>query len=284
MSLKIISATYGSKNVSEKLNTLINNNKLQVKASNDIFGDPDVGKVKKLSIKYSFNDIEKNVQILENEFIFLPELQNERLGIFYTNNNIDSKILNKSLNLIDVAAKKNNVDILTSSWQSIPNNPFIEIISKITHSTHFNIAYQILTLLLTAEKYNPNYKYVSFLEHDVFYGEDYFLYDDFNDDVICNQNFIGFKDGFQTKIQNDEPLHELTMNFKFALDHFKEVLIGYIIEGTVLEPKVKYGKWVSKQPSLHINHGKNFTSHYDIYSKKRTKNHPYWGDSVSLLE
>jgi len=283
MNLKIINATYGSNNVTKQLNDFIKNNFLIIKANNTIFGDSDIGVLKTLKIEYSYNNIIYNVSILENETIKIPQSKSDRLGIFYTNNDIDNKILNKSLESIKIASSKNNVEILTSVWLPIKNNPFHEIMSMYKVSSHFNIAFQILTLLLNAKKINKDFKYVSFLEHDVIYGENYFMYDDFECEVISNENFIGFKDGFQDKIQQDQPLHELTMNFNYAIGHFSEILIEYIIGENVLEPQVHYIKWYSKEPSVHINHGKNFTSHYNIYSKKINENNKYWGNYKTFL-
>jgi hypothetical protein len=58
-SLKVLKALYGtpknSVDATKALNLLINNNRLEFIANNEIAGDPDVGTVKKLSITYEIN-------------------------------------------------------------------------------------------------------------------------------------------------------------------------------------------------------------------------------------
>ncbi len=208
--------------------------------------------------------------------------------MIYTNNNIESWVIDKSLSTIKKAADKHNVDILTCVWESIPNNPFHEIICPVRTGNHFNIAYQICQLLSTASlNSGKKYENVAFLEHDVAYGEDYFDYPEFTEDVLCNQNYIGVcKTGFQRKNQSDEPLHQLVMKFDYAVSHFKETLYNSIASGIMLEPPhtPPYGRRDTKQSSVHINHGKHFTSHFSIYSKTTTPENSYWGPFSNLYK
>lgn len=284
--LKIINAKYGSKDVTEIINNSIIDNKLYIRVDNGIFGDPNPGVVKTLIVDFNQNNILKHAEIIEGGFLKLPETNSKRLGIFYTNNNIDNTILKKSLELIYIASKKHNVDILTCAWMPIPNNPFIELISPIKNGNLFNINYQILMLLLTANKMY-DYKYVSFLEHDVLYGEDYFTYPDFDGNIISNNNYIGFKNGFQpNKHKSHQPLHETTMNFKFAIKHFSNILANNIIDMALLEPQGEeqpYKEWSSPQSSIHVFHGKHITSHYSIYSDNVYNDDIYWGNYKNLL-
>ena len=159
MGLEIIEATYGGKDVTNILKRFIKNDKLIIHASNGYFGDPMGGVVKKLIVKYKLNDFVFEKITIENNFLKIPETNTDRLGIFYTNNNIDNNLLSKSIKSIDKASNKHGVDILTCSWKPIPDNPFIEIISRLQQGNHFNIAFQILTLLITANDYKK-YKYV----------------------------------------------------------------------------------------------------------------------------
>ncbi len=40
-----------------------------------------------------------------------------------------------------------------------------------------------------------------------------------------------------------------------------------------------------RTPSIHINHGRNFTSHFNIYSKEEVwPSDPYWGDAADWWE
>jgi len=64
--LEIIKAIYGTVNkfidVTTKLNEQVKNNKLSIKASNNIAGDPDVGVPKRLTINYKINGIGRNTK------------------------------------------------------------------------------------------------------------------------------------------------------------------------------------------------------------------------------
>ena len=286
--LEIISAFYGSKDVKNLVASKIKNDKLHIKVGNSLFGDPDYGKEKKLTIEYILDKENKKSEIIENKYLIIPESNTKKLGIFYTNNNINPLILSESLDRILIASNKNKTDILVSSWSNIENCPFPIINCDVKIGNHFNIAYQISSLLMTASEIKK-YDYVSFLEHDVLYGEDYFDFSDFSGNVLSNENFIGInKNGFQKKIQFDQPLHELTMKFDYAVEHYRNVLMDSITKGVNVEPPhdVPYTKILSKQPSIHVNnHGTNFTSHYNIYSSDEIyKMDDYWLNSCDLIE
>jgi len=284
--IEIIDAKYSTKDVTNIIKNHIINGEIYLRANNNIFGDPNMGVVKKLIVNYVEDGNKKTVEIVEGDFLRLPETNTDRLGIFYTNNNINNNIIQKSLKTINIAAKKHNVDVLTCVWTPIENNPFKEIFSPIRIGNLFNINYQILILLLTAKRVH-DYKYVSFLEHDVLYGEDYFTYPEFDGNIIANNNYIGCNNGFQKNNHtNHQPLHELTMKFDFAINHFSKNLPNNIVDMAVLEPQVEiqpYNEWSAPQPSIHIFHGKHITSHYSIYSNEVTKNNKYWGDYEKLL-
>lgn len=74
--LKIIEATYWTPkaklDVTEELRKQIVDNKLETVASNDIKGDPDVGTVKKLRIRYIFNGITVAKEFIENNKVVIP--------------------------------------------------------------------------------------------------------------------------------------------------------------------------------------------------------------------
>jgi hypothetical protein len=74
--LIINNATYGANNkvfdVTDKLNTLIRNNSLTIRASNDIAGDPIHGTVKQLVVNYSFGKTSKEIVIKENKILKIP--------------------------------------------------------------------------------------------------------------------------------------------------------------------------------------------------------------------
>lgn len=74
--LSIIKAEYKTDNnsidVTDILNNLVGDNKLNTTASNNIFSDPDKGTAKKLHIKYSYNGETIIKEFDENEIIKLP--------------------------------------------------------------------------------------------------------------------------------------------------------------------------------------------------------------------
>ena len=75
-SFEILEGIYRSKNnefdVTEKLIKNINNNTLNIIASNEIFGDPSPGYIKHLIIKYKINGIIISATYQESEQIILP--------------------------------------------------------------------------------------------------------------------------------------------------------------------------------------------------------------------
>lgn len=285
--IKIISAEYGGKDVTSILKNKISDDRLLLGVNNGTFGgDPKPGIIKHLTVMYDEEGEKKIISVTEGEILILPFTRSSKLGIFYTNNRINPAVLKSSLESIKKASLKSGVDIITSVWEHIPDNPFFEINCNVRTGNHFNIAYQICQLLLTAQS-SKVYETVSFLEHDVLYGEDYFDFDMPDGNVVCNHNYMGIcKHGWQNKGQGDEPLHQLTLKFDYAFDHFRNVLMESIVRGVNLEPlhSPAYLRRQSVQPSVHINHGNHFTSHYNIYQKKYYEDQPYWGKSSEIIK
>jgi hypothetical protein len=278
--MDIKKATYGNLDVTEIVRSKIINNRLFIQASNSIFGDPHVGKIKKLIIDVEVNGVSTQHSVQENSFIKLPKINQSRLGIFYSNNNEDriNPCILKSLQCIQKAAD-GRADIITNLWNSLGDkNPFLETISWTKTSSHLNQTLQILQCLYMGRA-TGDYKYVSFLEHDVLYPEGYFDYDDFDNECISNSNYIGLcKSGFQPQNANHQPLSQITMKMDFAIKHFESILPNAILLNSgLVEPHVKINFWKCKNPSIHVNHGRHFTSHYVIYSKDTISEDLYWG-------
>lgn len=278
--MKITKATYGDYDVLDIVRSLVKDNTLQLSPSNKLFNkDPKPGVVKYLNVVID----NEEYSIKENEYFLYPKTLIKKLGIFYTNNNIPSVV---EYCLKDLIKFKDQTDIISCVWKPIPNNPFHEIIADTQHSHHLNITIQILQLLYTANKYKQ-YDYVSFLEHDVLYPNDYFNFDGFDDQYngLVNKNYIGLCDsGFQHKNQNDSPLHQITMRFNNAIDHFESMILMAIKNKSIILEPVKLQERFCKSPSLHINHGYHFTSHYNIYSKNNIfLFHNEWGYGEKLM-
>jgi hypothetical protein len=275
--LKITKATYGGSNCLEKVKSLIKNDKLILRASNEIIGDPQPGILKYLEIE--INGILEKIK--EGDTFVYPKSTTNKLGIWYSNDTTNHPAVQKSLETIKKSSK-GKVDIITCVWNPIPNNPFYQIISWNRSSSHLNQLLQILQCIYVGKTLGE-YEYVSFLEHDVMYGEGYFDYPNFNKgEVLTNMNYGGInKEGWQYREQNDEPMHQMTMRIEDALQHFHSILGNALItnSGMIEDQKLIRKQWECKNSSIHINHGSHFTSHFSIYSKDNIyKTHLYWGE------
>lgn len=265
-------ATYkgysNSKDVTDKVNELLSKSSSFI-VSNKHFGDIEHGTVKWLEIE--------GIKYYEGT-VYSLESTNDRLGVFYSNNDIDPSILEAVLKQLEIAP----VDIITCCKIPLENNNFINLKSRIQENSHLAIAMQILQCLLYAREIK-SYKYVSFLEHDVLYHTSHFSYTDFKD-VICNMNYEGKNtNGWQKRLYNHQPLHQLTMNFELAISYFTELVVDYLADKQpLLEPnKFNIENVYDSNMSIHINHDRHFTSHYSIYSKEVEPNNKDWNNDLS---
>ncbi len=286
--MKIISATYGGVNCTKELQSLVHDNMLCVRASNSIIGDPCVGTIKYLSVEVEVESFKLKDTVKEGDLLVLPKTNLKRLGVFYSNNNNPSiyKAISKSLATIEHAAL-GKADIITNVWNSIPDNPFPQVISWYNSSSHLTQLLQIMQCLYFAREI-ANYDYVSFLEHDVMYPEGYFDYGDFSSgNVLINMNYGGLCPlGWQQRKQDDEPFHQMTMVFNDAIKHCETILANAIVtnSGNIEPNTLKRVQWQSLNQCIHINHGMHFTSHNSIYDKQcTTAQHEYWGDYHEYL-
>lgn len=279
--MEIIKATYGGVDCIEKIRAKINGNKLIIRSSNDIIGDTQPGVVKYLDLTIENKGVITVHSIKEHNLFVFPQSEHERLGIFYSNNNNSTiyPAIKASLKSI-LKASENKADILTCMWQHEPENPFPEFIAWTHTCSHLNQLLQVMQLLYQAREINK-YKYVSFLEHDVLYPEGYFDFPEFEEgSVMTNMNYMGINsEGFQPLGQKDEPFHQMTMRFDEAIRHCESILSNALIRNAgLIEPQTLIRKqWESNHPAIHVNHGKHFTSHYNVYTKNVFPEHSYWG-------
>ena len=285
--MKIIKAVYGNKDCTEQILNKVVGNKLIVRADNQTFGDPMLGVVKWLEITYEEGGETHTQKWKEGSLATLPKPKTDRLGIFYSNN-INERIypsIRASLKSIQKAAE-GKADILTCMWRYEVENPFYQCIAWTQTSSHLNQILQVLQLLYTARE-SGDYKYVSFLEHDLLYAEGYFDYPEFEEGVLANMNYIGMnKEGYQPLGQRDKPTSQLTIRFDDAIKHFDSLLPNALVRNSgLLEPQIPMVEWNSAQPNIHINHGSHFTSHYNVYKKNDLfQSHPYWGEHSQYLD
>jgi hypothetical protein len=284
--MEIIKATYGGKDCTEEVKRKVINGKLILRADNDIIGDPLVGVFKKLIINAKIDGEESENEYNEGALVSLPKPKTDRLGIFYSNN-INESIypsIRASLKSIQKAAE-GKADILTCMWRYEVENPFYQCIAWTQTSSHLNQILQVLQLLYTARE-SGDYKYVSFLEHDLIYAEGYFDYPEFEEGVLANMNYIGMnREGYQPLGQRDKPTSQLTMRFTDAIQHFESLLPNALVRNSgLLEPQIPMVEWNAENPNVHINHGSHFTSHYNVYKKNDLfQSHPYWGEHSQYL-
>lgn len=284
--MNILYAKYGGVDCTDIIKSRVINNKIILRVNNNIIGDPKPGILKELVI-----NIDNEVLVIkEGDLLIYPKSENKKLGIFYSNNNNIKIYSSIRSSLESIKKSATDVDILTCVWNKVDNNPFPEYISHYKNSSHLNQLLQILQLLYTAKEIKE-YEYVSFLEHDVMYPEGYFDYPDINEgEVITNFNYIGLcKDGWQEVPIKHEPFHQMTMKFDDAIKHCESILPNALVTNSgLIEPQVPNiirRKWNCINPSVHINHGYHFTSHYSIYSKDRIfKTDKYWGDFTNYLD
>jgi len=280
--VNIISATYGGVDCTQEIQDKVIGDNIFLYVDNNIIGDPSMGVVKYLSLEWEYEGEKHTKKVREHEWLVIKNTTSDRLGIFYSNNYQPETqpAIKKSLETL-VTASKDKADILTTVWYKQEGNPFTEFQSLTRTFGHINQVLNILQLLYNAEKIG-GYNYVSFLEHDVMYGEGYFDFEDFNEgQVLTNMNYIGLNEsGWQVKKQNDEPMHQMTMRFSDAITHFEKVLKNAILIGAgLVEPQdLERIQWEAPNPSVHINHGHHYTSHNSIYSTQTTEVDDYWGE------
>jgi hypothetical protein len=281
----ITKATYGDVDCTEIVKSKVSGQTIVLRASNDLIGDTQPGVVKFLNITLNHQGIDYTESVKEGNLFTYPKSNNNKLGIFYSNNN-NPKIfpaIDKSLQTIKEASE-GIADIITCVWNPIPTNPFVELRSWYTSQSHLNQLLQIMQCLYSAREIKE-YEYVSFLEHDVLYPKGYFDYPDFKSgQVITNMNYGGLHStGWQERHQDDEPFHQMTMRFDDAIRHCERILPNALRTNSGMIETQTMGRlqWRCDNEAMHINHGIHFTSHNSIYSKSKIySNHSYWGKCI----
>jgi len=172
--MNIISATYGGEDCTQQIQNKVVGDNIFLYVDNSIIGDPNMGQLKYLSLEYEYEGERYTKKVKEREWLVIKNTTSDKLGIFYSNNyqNETQPAIKKSLETL-VTASKDKADIFTSVWYKQEGNPFTEFLSPTRTYGHVNQVLNILQLLYNAEKIG-GYNYVSFLEHDVMYGEGYF--------------------------------------------------------------------------------------------------------------
>ena len=278
--MNISSAFYGGVDCTDVVRSRVRNGSLILRSDNNIIGDPSTGSLKMLVVTVDGREYSTP----EGHMFIHPTPSNKKLGIFYSNNTRPETFpaIRASLKSIEKCAK-GKADILTCMWNKDVENPFPEFLAWTKTFSHLNQLLQIMQLLYVAREINQ-YETVSFLEHDVLYGEGYFDYPEvLSGTVVTNMNYMGInKEGWQGVPVKHEPFHQMTMRFDEAITHCESILANALITNSgMIEPQIPNiirNQWNCINPSVHINHGGHFTSHFSIYSTTDIKDvDPYWG-------
>lgn len=222
-----------------------------------------------------------------------------------TSRKIHPEIVQASLKALKKAADKTKIPIkvITTTWESIPDNPFEELISPWRDLGHMNY---LLQMDQQVEMY-PEYDFVVIVEHDTLIPEDYFndIYDnwDYNKYGVTNRNYIGLN---TTGYLDVKERHHPMSTMAFATFYFRDLLKqkmeeckknigpGYPNGWVCVEPdnKSHLKEFFSKEPMIHMS-GKglgeyywNFTSHDQVCYESNSNgkvDHPYWGKYLDLI-
>lgn len=237
----------------------------------------------------TLNLLESSGKILsfeEDQTVIYPfDREIKSVGLFYTNNHIPLHFIKKSLNQL---ATIKDVNIVASVWDYIPGVGIPQLKSKTNSRSHLNIVLQILHLL---EAIGDNYLntgdvIVYFLEHDVLYPQEHFN-SPRRFDVFFNTNYIQANPNYwMSNNSNAFPLHQLSMRYDYAYDYFSSLIRSALLEDSIiLEPSQgRIQRYSSSVPSVHIETGSNFTSHYQTFSPLSTKMNPYWGSVEQVFD
>jgi hypothetical protein len=74
------------------------------------------------------------------------------------------------------------------------------------------------------------------------------------------------------------------MRFDEAIKHCESILSNALIRNAgLIEPQNNIRKqWNCINPAIHINHGKHFTSHFNVYTKDVYDVQEYWGHHSNI--
>lgn len=201
----------------------------------------------------------------------------KKLGIFYTNNEIATEILDLVVENIQKAAEFSQVDLVACSYTPIQYWKAERQQSKIHNSGILSLAIQVLQLLYSYR--NKGYDVVSFLEHDVLYPINYFTYPDFTNNFLhCTDYRQLTTKGFQSYYWDCYPLFTLTMQYEFAIKHFVDILEKMLTGNYwILEPQqIDVLNYANPLSLMHIKHGRNTTSFYNYFTGE-DKEDSQWG-------
>jgi hypothetical protein len=234
------------------------------------------------------------------------------LGIFCTHNNINPELLKTVLNRIKIAQENSlhcEVQIVTCSWEKIPDNPFRGLITPFRVYGHLNYLLQIRQVMAT---YRHN-DIICILEHDMLYPDNYFDFvcDNWSEGKygVYNMNYIGMNDTGYLKVRQRDCPMSLCSAARFYFDRFITRKIDEAMDklssadpSVYVEPPIEDFKlidYTGDKPCIHVNmnkrgdwgsgrEGKNhhFTNHCEVCYEEDSNgvtNDQYWGHYKELI-
>lgn len=237
----------------------------------------------------------------------MPQSKRKVLGIFCTTNKIHPNLLKLTLDCIKNAAdnaKNCMVEVVTISWEIIPNCPFPNYITPYRNLGHLNYVLQMKQGLL---KDPQNSDIVCILEHDVMYPDNYFdvIVDNWsaNHYGVCNNNYIGMNQtGYLDVVQRHQPMslmsfakffftqllsHKIDEIVNSIGDHYSNIFpYGWCCVEPDDKSLMNFIDFTDEKPAIHVNMNKmgkdnhHFTGHADVCYEQDSNGKTYrhdWG-------
>lgn len=248
---------------------------------------------------------------------FRMEPKRKILGVFCTNNKINSLLLQTVLQKLSLAVENTgsaDVEIVTVSWQPIDDNPFESLVSPFRELGHLNYILQLKEALTTHQA-----DIVCILEHDVLYPPHYFETVinewDYCKYGLWNENYIGMNEtGYQRVKERHHPMSMLSCAYGYICKQLDiklnecvrrihehdgwEVRHGWVCVEPDNKEDFKKLPFTDRWPAIHVNmnhlgaygtgkEGKNhhFTSHCEVCyeSQGSEEDRNDWGDYAQLF-
>lgn len=239
-----------------------------------------------------FDDLHRKAQVQPWDAPGVRPESLKMLGVWYSNNSAPAPLLKHSLDSIARAKtlSRTPVEVSTCVWESIPGNPFPEILAAYKAGPgHLNIVRQIRQAIGDRK---PDV--VCMLEHDVLYPPDYFdrvamaFRRNPHANVISNLDYEGLNaTGWLAVRERQDCMHQMAFRYPALAANLDRAEADCIAQGWCeIEPKEGRETWAripprGVMPSVHVNHdGGRISSHGEVVFNQHSggkTNHPFWG-------
>jgi hypothetical protein len=215
------------------------------------------------------------------------------LGVLYTSNRVNKKLLDEVVRQIDnsrqyALQKGLTADVIVSSWEAMTLPDGMEnMVMPFHEGGHLNILLQLSKVLNIYKRRYPDEKtLVCFLEHDVLYHATYMhavsqFFKQKGEDIpgVNARGFVGLNPtGYCTDVWKHYPLSMMSADIDYLLPHVEDKIQECLTLGScVIEPdRTLFEDYIPRYPlAIHVNcdqteHNHHFTNHYDSYEKQST--------------